>query len=68
MSQPGGEKLLRAVKRLSDERSKRPDEPLAKAVDRVALELDLSPVDSEWLLRNALRLDAERRGGSEPTD
>ena len=62
---PEGGKLLRAVKRLVEEREERPDEPLTRAVDRVAMELDLDAAESEWLLRNATRVAREASDGED---
>jgi len=49
--QPQGEQLRKAVKWISDKRKEDPDINLAKLVDDASLQFDLSPKDSEFLLR-----------------
>ena len=49
--QPQGEALKKAVQWISQERKKNPDINLAVLVDKTAFQFDLSPKDSEFLLR-----------------
>lgn len=49
--QPQGEALKKAVQWISEERKKNPDINLAVLVDKTAFRFDLSPKDSEFLLR-----------------
>ncbi|MFH2061087.1 MAG: hypothetical protein ABIJ59_19660 [Pseudomonadota bacterium] len=49
--QPTGEKLKKAVKWISDARKENPDINLSKLVDDAGLQFDLSPKDSQFLLR-----------------
>ncbi len=49
--QPPGEKLKKAVIWISDKRKDNPDANLAKLVDEAGFQFDLSPKDSEFLLR-----------------
>jgi hypothetical protein len=59
-----GERLGRALERFVSERETSPNEPIAKVVDRVALHFDLDAAESEWLLRNAARVEREAREGA----
>lgn len=49
--QPQGEKLKKAVKWISEKRKENPDANPAKLVDDAGFRFDLSPRDSEFLLR-----------------
>ena len=49
--QPQGEKLKKAVKWISDKRKDNPDANPAKLVDEAGFRFDLSPKDSQFLLR-----------------
>jgi hypothetical protein len=49
--QPKGEQLKKAIKWMSEKRRETPDINLVKLVDDVSLQFDLSPKDSEFLLR-----------------
>jgi len=49
--QPQGEALKKAIQWISQERKKNPDINLAILVDKTAFQFDLSPKDSEFLLR-----------------
>ena len=49
--QPQGEALKKAIQWISQERKKNPDINLAALVDKTAFQFDLSPKDSEFLLR-----------------
>jgi len=46
-----GEQLKKAVRLISEKRKENPDINLAKLVDDVSLQFDLSPKDSQFLLR-----------------
>ncbi len=48
---PQGEKLRNAVKWISEKRKENPDTNLSHLVDQVSFQFDLSPKDSEFLLR-----------------
>ena len=49
--QPDGENLRKAVKWISDERKENPDQKAVPLVDSASMRFDLSPEDSEFLLR-----------------
>jgi hypothetical protein len=49
--QPQGEALKKAIQWISQARKKDPDINLATLVDKTAFKFDLSPKDSEFLLR-----------------
>ena len=49
--QPQGDKLKKAVKWISEKRKQTPDINLVKLVDEVSFQFDLSPKDSQFLLR-----------------
>jgi hypothetical protein len=49
--QPQGEQLKKAVKWISEKRKENPDINLTKLVDEASFQFDLSPKDSEFLLR-----------------
>jgi hypothetical protein len=49
--QPQGEALKQAVQWISEQRKENPDINLAALVDKTAFRFDLSPKDSEFLLR-----------------
>lgn len=49
--QPAGDKLRKAVKWISEKRKETPDINLGKLVDDAGFQFDLSPKDSEFLLR-----------------
>lgn len=49
--QPQGEKLKKAVQWISEARKENPDINLSKLVDKAGLQFDLSPKDSQFLLR-----------------
>jgi hypothetical protein len=49
--QPQGDALKKAIQWISQERKKDPDINLALLVDKTAFKFDLSPKDSEFLLR-----------------
>ncbi len=48
---PQGEKLRHAVQWISEKRKEKPDINLAKLADDACIRFDLSPKDSEFLLR-----------------
>ena len=48
---PQGEKLKQAVQWISEKRKEKPDINLIKLVDDASFRFDLSPKDSEFLLR-----------------
>ena len=48
---PQGEKLKHAVQWISEKRTENPDVNPAKLVDEASFRFDLSPRDSEFLLR-----------------
>jgi hypothetical protein len=49
--QPEGEALKKAIQWISEQRRKNPDASVAKLANDAALKFDLSPKDSEFLLR-----------------
>jgi hypothetical protein len=49
--QPQGEALKKAIQWISQARKKDPDINLATLVDKTAFKFDLSPKDSQFLLR-----------------
>lgn len=49
--QPEGEKLRNAVRMISEKRKENPEADPAKLVDEVSFQFDLSPKDTEFLLR-----------------
>jgi hypothetical protein len=49
--QPQGEKLKKAVKWISDKRKENSEINLVKLFDDASFQFDLSPKDSEFLLR-----------------
>jgi len=49
--QPRGDKLKKAVKWISEKRKENPDINLNKLVDEAGFQFDLSPKDSQFLLR-----------------
>ncbi len=49
--QPQGEALKKAIQWISQARKKDPNINLATLVDKTAFQFDLSPKDSEFLLR-----------------
>lgn len=49
--QPQGDKLRKAVKWISEKRKQTPDINLTKLVDDAGFQFDLSPKDSQFLLR-----------------
>ena len=49
--QPQGEKLRKAVKWISEKRKENPDINPVKLVDDAGFQFDLTPKDSEFLLR-----------------
>jgi hypothetical protein len=49
--QPKGEQLKKAIKWISEKRGQTPDINLAKLADDASLQFDLSPKDSQFLLR-----------------
>ncbi len=49
--QPQGEALKKAIQWISDERRKSPDTPATKLANDAALQFDLSPKDSDFLMR-----------------
>ena len=48
---PQGEMLKKAIQWISEARKKNPDADPVKLADQAAFEFDLSPKDSEFLLR-----------------
>jgi len=46
-----GEKLRKAVQWISDEKKKNPGIPTMSLVDRACIQFDLTPEDSEFLIR-----------------
>ena len=48
---PEGEQLRKAVRWISEERQERKDANLAKLIDEACVKFDLSPTDSEFLIR-----------------
>ena len=49
--QPKGEQLKKAIKWISEKRKEKPDIRLSKLVDEASFQFDLSPKDSQFLLR-----------------
>ncbi|MDT8378519.1 MAG: hypothetical protein RQ739_06460 [Desulfotignum sp.] len=49
--QPQGEALKKAIQWISEQRRKKPDASVVKLANDAALKFDLSPKDSEFLLR-----------------
>lgn len=49
--QPQGEALKKAIQWISQERKKDPNINMATLVDKTAFQFDLTPKDSEFLLR-----------------
>ncbi|MCF8113894.1 MAG: hypothetical protein K9K21_08610 [Desulfotignum sp.] len=49
--QPQGESLKKAIQWVSEQRKKKPETPVENLADAAALQFDLSPKDSEFLLR-----------------
>ncbi len=49
--QPKGEQLKKAIKWISQKRLETPDINLVKLVDEASFQFDLSPKDSQFLLR-----------------
>ncbi|MFH2092004.1 MAG: hypothetical protein ABIJ31_06545 [Pseudomonadota bacterium] len=49
--QPQGDKLKKAVQWLSERRTQNPDINLSKLADEASFRFDLSPKDSEFLLK-----------------
>ncbi|MCF8091091.1 MAG: hypothetical protein K9K40_01365 [Desulfotignum sp.] len=49
--QPQGESLKKAIQWVSDQKKNLPEAPVEKLADAAALQFDLSPKDSEFLLR-----------------
>jgi hypothetical protein len=49
--QPKGEQLKKAIKWISEKRKETPDINLVKLVDDAGFQFDLSPKDSQFLLR-----------------
>ncbi|SDU31469.1 hypothetical protein [Desulfobacula phenolica] len=49
--QPKSEQLKKAVKWISEKRKENPDINLTKLVDQAGFQFDLSPKDSQFLLR-----------------
>ena len=49
--QPQGDALKNAIQWVSEQRKKTPDTPAVKLANEAALQFDLSPKDSEFLLR-----------------
>ena len=60
---PRGEKLRRAVRFVSDRLREADPPPLAALVNEATLRCDLTPKESEYLIR--FYRDAERRGDGE---
>lgn len=48
---PEGEQLRKAVRWISEERQSREDANLAKLINEACIKFDLSPADTEFLLR-----------------
>jgi len=55
--QPQGEALKKAIQWVGEQRKKSPDTPVEKLADAAALQFDLSPKDSEFLLRFVKQAD-----------
>ncbi|CCK81547.1 hypothetical protein [Desulfobacula toluolica] len=49
--QPKSEQLKKAIKWISEKRKENPDINLTKLVDQAGFQFDLSPKDSQFLLR-----------------
>jgi len=49
--QPQGDKLKKAIRWISDKRKQTPDINLAKLAEDAGFQFDLSPKDSQFLLR-----------------
>lgn len=49
--QPGGEKLKKAIQWISEKRKENPDIKPVKLADDASFRFDLSPKDSQFLLR-----------------
>jgi hypothetical protein len=47
---PEGENLRNAIKWISVQRESNPREPLSKLIEKAALQFDLSPLDTEFLV------------------
>ncbi|HKL01725.1 MAG TPA: hypothetical protein VJ943_15845 [Desulfotignum sp.] len=54
---PQGEALKKAIQWVSEQRKKNPDTPVEKLADTASLQFDLSPKDSEFLLRFVKQAD-----------
>ena len=55
--QPKSKQLKKAVKWISDRKKTKPDEKLSKLVDEASFRFDLSPKDSQFLLRFVKNVD-----------
>ncbi|MBT3176379.1 MAG: hypothetical protein HOG03_09040 [Desulfobacula sp.] len=55
--QPKSQQLKKAVKWISDRKKTKPDEKLSKLVDEASFRFDLSPKDSQFLLRFVKNVD-----------
>jgi len=49
---PDGERLRKAVKWMSDERTEHPDQPLYSLIEKACLKFDLGPKDEEFLMKH----------------
>jgi hypothetical protein len=49
--QPKGEQLKKAIKWISDMKKEKPEMALSRLVDNASFQFDLSPKDSQFLLR-----------------
>lgn len=49
--QPHGENLRKAIKWISEEREAKPDQNAVMLAEKAAIKFDLTPDDSEFLLR-----------------
>jgi hypothetical protein len=48
---PESEEIKHAIKSISDQLEKNPDQPVQKLVDKAIFEFDLSPANAEFLIR-----------------
>ncbi len=55
-----GEALRRAVQWISDRKREQPDLPLWRAIDEASVRFDLTPAESEFLLRNWREVESQQ--------
>ena len=56
---PEGEQLKKAVKWISDQRTEDPNVPLFTVIEHACLKFDLTPKDSEFLIRHFIEQDSK---------